>query len=205
MRAPSTIWRSARCWPSRASHDVMPSTIQTDFDRIALLPDNDWDHNSHYHSFLLRQLPSHCGYTLDIGCGTGLFTRLLAGRSDEVLVLDLSPQMIHVARERSKGIHQHQLSNRRRDDVAISGGAVRRHRFHCDVAPPGDGRNVGQDERCAESQRDTRYPRPVRARRGVRCAHQRPGNGRQQRIATTQDGTIKKASSARSLGRTRSP
>jgi SAM-dependent methyltransferase len=80
----------------------MASTIQTDFDRIALLSNEGWNHNSHYHGFLLRQFPAHCEYALDIGCGTGAFSRLLASRSDRVLALDLSPQMIQIARERSK-------------------------------------------------------------------------------------------------------
>jgi ubiquinone/menaquinone biosynthesis C-methylase UbiE len=78
------------------------STIQTDFDRIALL-ENDWNHNDHYHDFLLRHVPGRCQTALDIGCGTGTFSRLLADRSDRVVALDLSPQMIRIARERSKG------------------------------------------------------------------------------------------------------
>ncbi len=81
--------------------ESMPK-IQADFDRIALLSGDGWGHNSHYHDFLLRQLPPHCTYALDIGCGTGAFSRLLARRSDRVLALDLSPQMIRVAKERSK-------------------------------------------------------------------------------------------------------
>lgn len=78
------------------------STIQTDFDRIALLSENDWNHNNHYHGFLLRHVHEHCQIALDIGCGTGSFSRLLADRSDQVVALDLSPQMIRIARERSK-------------------------------------------------------------------------------------------------------
>ncbi len=81
--------------------ESMPK-IRTDFDRIALLSGDGWDHNSHYHDFLLKQLPPHCTYALDIGCGTGAFARLLARRSDRVLALDLSPQMIRIAKERSK-------------------------------------------------------------------------------------------------------
>lgn len=77
------------------------STIQTDFDRIALL-ENDWNHNDHYHDFLLRHVPGHCQTALDIGRGTGAFSRLLADRSDQVVALDLSPQMVRIARERSK-------------------------------------------------------------------------------------------------------
>ena len=78
------------------------SKLQADFDRIALLSSEDWDHNSHYHRFLLRHGPARCELALEIGCGTGPFSRLLAQRSDRVIALDLSPRMIEVARERSK-------------------------------------------------------------------------------------------------------
>jgi SAM-dependent methyltransferase len=76
-------------------------TIRADFDRIALLPDDGWNHNHHYHDYLLRQLPARCSSALDIGCGTGAFARQLAGRAEHVLALDLSPRMIEIARERS--------------------------------------------------------------------------------------------------------
>lgn len=75
------------------------SKIRADFDRIALLSGSGWDHNSHYHDFLLKQLPPHCTYALEIGCGTGAFSRLLARRSDRVIALDLSPQMVRIAEE----------------------------------------------------------------------------------------------------------
>ena len=79
------------------------STLRDDFDRLALLSHARWDVNSHYHGFLLRHLPSRCAHALDIGCGTGEFARLLAERSDRVLALDLSPEMVRVAKERSRG------------------------------------------------------------------------------------------------------
>ena len=75
--------------------------IQADFDRIADFSKDAWNHNRHYHGFLLRQLPPHCTEALDVGCGTGGFSRLLAERSDHVIALDLSPRMIQIARERS--------------------------------------------------------------------------------------------------------
>jgi predicted TPR repeat methyltransferase len=78
------------------------STIRADFDRIALISHEGWNHNTHYHGFLLRQLPAHLGEALDLGCGTGAFARLLAQRAERVLGLDLSPRMIQVARERSR-------------------------------------------------------------------------------------------------------
>ena len=71
--------------------------IQKDFDRIAHLAGDGWDHNSHYHEFLLRHVPEEARTALEVGCGTGAFSRLLAGRVRQVTALDLSPQMIEVA------------------------------------------------------------------------------------------------------------
>lgn len=80
----------------------MTEDIRADFDRLALLDGDGWNHNSHYHPFLLRQVPAKCGEALEIGCGTGAFSRLLAERSAHVLGLDLSPTMVRIARERSQ-------------------------------------------------------------------------------------------------------
>lgn len=52
--------------------------IQHDFDRIALLNFPRWDHNNHYHSFLLNQLPTKGKTILEIGCGTGEYRASLA-------------------------------------------------------------------------------------------------------------------------------
>src|SRR5260370_24121971 len=83
------------------------ATVQADFDRIALLSNQDadegWNHNNHYHRFLLEKVPACCADALDIGCGAGQFARLLASRAEHVLALDLSSQMIRLARERSTG------------------------------------------------------------------------------------------------------
>jgi ubiquinone/menaquinone biosynthesis C-methylase UbiE len=80
---------------------VSSSKIQSDFDRIAVLSNAGWDHNSHYHSYLLKHISSSGSDALEIGCGTGSFTRLLAQRFRRVLALDLSPRMIEMAKERS--------------------------------------------------------------------------------------------------------
>jgi ubiquinone/menaquinone biosynthesis C-methylase UbiE len=77
------------------------STVQQDFDRIALVSEDGGTHNDHYHNFLLRHLPANCHRVLEVGCGTGGFARRLAERSEHVLALDLSPEMIRIARERS--------------------------------------------------------------------------------------------------------
>jgi ubiquinone/menaquinone biosynthesis C-methylase UbiE len=75
--------------------------IRNDFDRIALHDQEGWDHNNHYHRFLLKQLPVQCKTVLDIGCGTGEFSRLLAQRVEQVVAIDLSSNMIEVAKQRS--------------------------------------------------------------------------------------------------------
>jgi ubiquinone/menaquinone biosynthesis C-methylase UbiE len=75
--------------------------IQADFDRLAVLTTEEWNHNDYYHSFLLKHVPAQCAQALDIGCGTGGFSRLLAQRAQHVLALDLSPQMTRIAQERS--------------------------------------------------------------------------------------------------------
>jgi SAM-dependent methyltransferase len=80
-----------------------PARVRADFDRLAGLSGEGWDHNAHYHRFLLGQLPARCRLALDVGCGTGGFARLLAGRCDRVLAVDLSTRMVEVARARSGG------------------------------------------------------------------------------------------------------
>ncbi len=89
------------CVPCARCGRKQMSVIQSDFDRLAPFSRDGWDHNSHYHDFLLRHLPARCANALDVGCGTGMFSRHLAARADHVLALDLSPQMIRLARERS--------------------------------------------------------------------------------------------------------
>ncbi|MGC1377123.1 MAG: class I SAM-dependent methyltransferase [Anaerolineales bacterium] len=82
---------------------VSPSKTQLDFDRLAALSSDEWNHNNHYHAFLLKHLPASGELTaLEIGCGTGGFSRLLAERFRRVLALDLSPRSIEIAKERSR-------------------------------------------------------------------------------------------------------
>ena len=77
------------------------SVIQADFDRLALLDAEGWTHNNHYHNFLLPHIRHDCQNALEVGCGTGAFARRLAERARHVVALDLSPEMIRVARSRS--------------------------------------------------------------------------------------------------------
>jgi ubiquinone/menaquinone biosynthesis C-methylase UbiE len=77
------------------------STVQQDFDRIALVTPDGATHNEHYHNFLLQHFPSNSHNVMEIGCGAGAFARRMAERSKHVLAIDLSPEMIRLARERS--------------------------------------------------------------------------------------------------------
>ena len=83
-------------------NESLTQKIRNDFDCIALNEQQGWNHNSHYHRFLLKQLTLKCKTILDIGCGTGEFSRLLAKRASRVIAIDLSPNMIEVAKEKSQ-------------------------------------------------------------------------------------------------------
>ena len=77
------------------------SVTERDFDRLALLDSEGWTHNNHYHNFILRHVPNNCQNVLEVGCGTGSLARRLAERAQNVLALDLSSEMIRVARSHS--------------------------------------------------------------------------------------------------------
>lgn len=57
-----------------------------------------WDHNAHYHRWVLRQLPHRFGSALDVGSGSGDLARLLATRADEVHGVDSDPRITSQAR-----------------------------------------------------------------------------------------------------------
>lgn len=56
-----------------------------------------WNHNSHFHDYLLSQLPLTINRALDIGCGLGMFASKLAERAKIVDALDLDPKIIEEA------------------------------------------------------------------------------------------------------------
>ncbi|WP_105970345.1 class I SAM-dependent methyltransferase [Streptomyces geranii] len=77
---------------------ILPPAVLRALDRFhAARP---WDHNAHYHPWLVRQLPRRYGPALDVGCGSGDLARLLAGRSTSaVLGIDSDPAIIDRARQ----------------------------------------------------------------------------------------------------------
>jgi SAM-dependent methyltransferase len=62
-----------------------------------------WDHNAHYHRWILRQLPHRFGSALDVGSGSGDLTRLLATRADEAHGVDSDPAIVAQARALTPG------------------------------------------------------------------------------------------------------
>lgn len=58
-----------------------------------------WDHNAHYHRWILRQLPRRLDRALDVGAGTGELARRLAARARTVHGIDTDPAIVTRARE----------------------------------------------------------------------------------------------------------
>lgn len=58
-----------------------------------------WDHNAHYHRWILRQLPRECDRALDVGSGSGDLARLLVKRAKAVHGIDSDPRIVARARE----------------------------------------------------------------------------------------------------------
>jgi len=61
----------------------------------------DWNHNSHYHAALLREVPPRCGRALEVGCGDGVFARKLASRAGPVEAIDSDAAVIRRARDQA--------------------------------------------------------------------------------------------------------
>ncbi|MGW7297470.1 class I SAM-dependent methyltransferase [Streptomyces sp. NPDC054829] len=58
-----------------------------------------WDHNAHYHRWILRQVPRRFDRALDAGSGSGDLARLLAARADAVEAVDSDPGITAQARK----------------------------------------------------------------------------------------------------------
>jgi SAM-dependent methyltransferase len=66
------------------------------------MPQEYWNHNVAYHALVLDAVVR--GPALDLGCGEGLLVRRLAERVDAVTGVDVSGEMIRLARERSASL-----------------------------------------------------------------------------------------------------
>jgi ubiquinone/menaquinone biosynthesis C-methylase UbiE len=81
------------------------SQVRADFDHVARIAETfhaagDGPPEPH-ERYLLCQVPQPCDAALELGCGTGELSRRLAQRARTVISLDVSTEMIRVARSRS--------------------------------------------------------------------------------------------------------
>jgi ubiquinone/menaquinone biosynthesis C-methylase UbiE len=83
------------------------SEVRDDFDHVARIAERmhaGGDGPAEPHErYLLGQVPRPCDAVLELGCGTGEFSRRLASLARKVVALDVSAEMIRVARSRSVG------------------------------------------------------------------------------------------------------
>ena len=63
-----------------------------------------WNHNTHYHRWLLDVLPPNVGTAVDAGCGDGLLLEWLAPRCRRVVGLEPDPATATRARARTAGL-----------------------------------------------------------------------------------------------------
>ena len=67
-----------------------------------------WDHNAHYHDYVMRQVHRRRKHSLsrvlDVGCGSGALARRLAAEAGEVDAVDVSAAMIEAARSASENL-----------------------------------------------------------------------------------------------------
>lgn len=53
-----------------------------------------WNHNAHFHRYLLRRCPESIYRSLDVGCGLGLFTQRLAEQAEVVDAIDADSTIV---------------------------------------------------------------------------------------------------------------
>lgn len=74
--------------------------IKNDFNEIAELQEQSrWNHNNCYFEYLLSFVPEKIDLCLDIGCGHGELSALLAKKADKVIAVDLADKMIDSAKK----------------------------------------------------------------------------------------------------------
>lgn len=80
-----------------------------------------WNHNDHFHGWILRRLPRRRRRALDVGCGTGTLVNRLRLEVSEVVALDADEAMVVVARERFAGDPAVTVRHGRFEDVPADG------------------------------------------------------------------------------------
>jgi SAM-dependent methyltransferase len=65
-----------------------------------------WNHNEHFHGWILRNLPARRSVAVDIGCGKGVLAGKLAGQFAHVTGIDRNDGMAAAASARLRGYPQ---------------------------------------------------------------------------------------------------
>ncbi len=78
----------------------------------ALNARHPWDHNAHFHRWILRTLPERAGRVLDIGCGRGALLVRLAARAERAEGIDPDPGMVRAAAAAVAGLRGAQVHRR---------------------------------------------------------------------------------------------
>lgn len=60
-----------------------------------------WNHNTHFHDYLIRQLPAQVHRALDIGCGLGIFAQRLSKVAEVVEAIEIDDATIKEASYRN--------------------------------------------------------------------------------------------------------
>src|SRR5699024_11658560 len=77
-----------------------------------------WDHNAHFHRWILRILPDPAGRVLDVGCGRGALLARLAARAERAEGIDPDPGMARAAAGAVAGLRGAQVHRRTRAEHA---------------------------------------------------------------------------------------
>jgi ubiquinone/menaquinone biosynthesis C-methylase UbiE len=65
-----------------------------------------WNHNDHFHGWILRNLPARRGVAVDVGCGKGVLAGKLATQFAQVTGIDRNAGMTAAASARLRGVRQ---------------------------------------------------------------------------------------------------
>jgi SAM-dependent methyltransferase len=65
-----------------------------------------WNHNEHFHGWILRNLPARRGVAVDVGCGKGVLAGKLATQFAHVTGIDRNAGMVAAASARLRGFSQ---------------------------------------------------------------------------------------------------
>lgn len=71
---------------------TLPSRLLDALDRFNAA--HPWDHNAHFHRWIMRQVPGRFRTALDVGSGSGDLARLLATRATTVQGIEADPAMV---------------------------------------------------------------------------------------------------------------